>query len=141
MYKIFFNTQPVNFFYLLRYYCNAHDHIVTFFLVFLRKIYISFTSFLLYSFFIILIKFTWQIFRHFYIYEKNYKKENNKKILKKMKYLKMLLLNFYFGIIYIIHKMLVMIKNNLNYLKDSIFECFLREYNRLPFFLLLLLFL
>ena len=69
--------------------------------------------------------------------KKNYKKENNKKIQNKMdllKYLKMLLLNFYFGIIYIIHKMLVLIKNNLNYLKDSIFECFLREYNRLPFF-------
>ena len=69
------------------------------------------------------------------------RKKITKKFKKKMKYLKMLLLNFYFGIIYIIHKMLVMIKNNLNYLKDSIFECFLREYNRLPFFFLLLLFL
>ena len=70
--------------------------------------------------------------------KKNYKKENNKKIQNKMdllKYLKMLLLNFYFGIIYIVHKMSVLIKNNLNYHKDSIFECFLREYNRLPFFL------
>ena len=34
--------------------------------------------------------------------------------------------------IYIIHKMLVLLKNNLclNYLIDSIFECFFRDYNR-----------
>ena len=40
-------------------------------------------------------------------------------------------LNFNFFMIYIIHKMLALFKNYLNYLKDSIFECFLREYNRL----------
>ena len=45
--------------------------------------------------------------------------------------LKMALLNFNFAIIYIIHKMLVLIKNNLNYLKDSLFKCFFKEYNRL----------
>ena len=45
--------------------------------------------------------------------------------------LKMPLLNFNFAIIYIIHKMLVLIKNNLNYLKDSLFKCFFKEYNRL----------
>ena len=33
--------------------------------------------------------------------------------------------------IYIIHKMLVLIKNNLNYLKGSLFEFFFEEYNRL----------
>ena len=33
--------------------------------------------------------------------------------------------------IYIIHKILVLIKNHLNYLKDNIFECFLKKYNRL----------
>ena len=33
--------------------------------------------------------------------------------------------------IYIIHKVLVLIKNHLNYLKDNIFECFLKKYNRL----------
>ena len=44
-----------------------------------------------------------------------------------LKDLKMLLLNFSFFMIYIIHKMLVLIKNNLNYLKDSIFKCFLRS--------------
>ena len=32
-----------------------------------------------------------------------------------------------FVMIYIIHRMLVLLKNNLNYLKDSIFECFLRS--------------
>ena len=48
--------------------------------------------------------------------------------------LKMLLLNFNFVMIYIIHKMLVLLKNNLNYLNDSIFEIFYKEYNRLLFF-------
>ena len=48
--------------------------------------------------------------------------------------LKMSLLNFSFAMIYIIHKMLVLLKKNLNYLKDSIFECFFKEYNRLLFF-------
>ena len=37
---------------------------------------------------------------------------------------KMSLLNFNFVMIYIIHKMLVLLKNHLIYLKDSIFECF-----------------
>ena len=35
--------------------------------------------------------------------------------------LKVSVLNFNFLMIYIIHKMLVLLKNNLNYLKDSIF--------------------
>ena len=38
--------------------------------------------------------------------------------------LKMLLLNFNFVPIYIIHKILVLHKNNLNYFKDNTFECF-----------------
>ena len=46
-----------------------------------------------------------------------------------LKDLKMSLLNFNFGMIYVIHKLLVLLKNHLNYLKDSIFECSLREYN------------
>ena len=41
----------------------------------------------------------------------------------------MSLLIFNFVIIYIIHKMLVLLKNYLNYLKESIFECFFMEYN------------
>ena len=36
--------------------------------------------------------------------------------------LKMSLLNFNFFMIYIIQKMLVLIKNNLNYLNDSVSE-------------------
>ena len=48
-----------------------------------------------------------------------------------LKDLKMSLLNFNLVMIYIIHKMLVLIKNNLNYLKDSIFECFFKKCNRL----------
>ena len=41
-----------------------------------------------------------------------------------LKDLKMSLLNFSFIIIYTIHKILVLIKNHLNYLKDNIFKCF-----------------
>ena len=48
--------------------------------------------------------------------------------------LKISLLNFNFVAIYIIHKILVMLKNYLNYLKDSISECFLKEYTRPLFF-------
>ena len=36
--------------------------------------------------------------------------------------------------IYIIHKILPLIKNHLDCLKDSIFECFFKEYNKLLFF-------
>ena len=38
------------------------------------------------------------------------------------KKLKLSLLNFNFVMIYIIHKMLVLLKNQMNYLKDSISE-------------------
>ena len=48
-----------------------------------------------------------------------------------LEYSKMSLLNFNFVIIYIAHKMLVLFKNCLYYLKDSIFEYFLKKYNRL----------
>ena len=47
---------------------------------------------------------------------------------------KILLLNFNFAMIYIIHKMLVLFKNYLNYLKENIFKCFFKKYNRLLFF-------
>ena len=46
---------------------------------------------------------------------------------------KILLLIFNSVMIYIIHKMLVLLKNHLNYLKDSILECFFKKYNRLFF--------
>ena len=107
-----------------------------FFSFFDRKILISFTSFLLWSFFIFLIIFRCSTFRHFYIYEKNYKTNlsKNYKKLDWLEDLKMSLLHFLFVMIYIIHKMVVLIKNNLNYLSDSIFECFLKECNRLLIF-------
>ena len=45
--------------------------------------------------------------------------------------LRMPYLNFNFVMIYIIHKDLVLLKNYLNYLEDSIFQGFLKDYNRL----------
>ena len=48
--------------------------------------------------------------------------------------LKMSLLNFNFVMIYIIHKMLILLEHHANYFKDSIFECFFKQYNRLLFF-------
>ena len=45
--------------------------------------------------------------------------------------LKMSLLNFNFFMIYIIQKMLLLIKNNLNYLNDSVSEWFFKEFNSL----------
>ena len=48
--------------------------------------------------------------------------------------LKMLLLNFNFVMIYIIQKMLVLLKNHLNFPKHSIFESFFKEYIRFLFF-------
>ena len=44
------------------------------------------------------------------------------------------LMRFDLIIIYTIHKILVFIKNHLNYLKDNIFECFFKEYNMLLIF-------
>ena len=42
--------------------------------------------------------------------------------------LRISLLNFNFFMIYIIHKILVLLKSHLNYFKDSIFECYFKEY-------------
>ena len=44
------------------------------------------------------------------------------------------LFNVNFVMIYEIQKMLVLLKDHLNYLKDSIFECFFKKYNRLLLF-------
>ena len=55
-----------------------------------------------------------------------------------LKHLKMSLSNFSFVMIYIIHKMLVLLKNNLNYLEDSILKCFFKAY--IDFFLKNILF-
>ena len=44
------------------------------------------------------------------------------------------LLNFNLIMIYmVIHKMILLLKNQLNYLKNSIFKCFFKECNRLLF--------
>ena len=45
--------------------------------------------------------------------------------------LKKYFLNFFFIMVYAIHKILVLIKNHLNYLKDDIIKCFFIKYNRL----------
>ena len=49
--------------------------------------------------------------------------------------LKMSLLKFSFIMIFTFYKILVLIKNHLNYLKDNIFERFFKKYNRILFFL------
>ena len=51
------------------------------------------------------------------------------------------LINFRFVMIYIIHKMLVLLHNNLNYHKVNIFECFFKEYGRHLLFFLIIFFL
>ena len=55
-----------------------------------------------------------------------------KKLIKNefIKKFKKSLLNFSFIMIYAIRKISVFIKNHLNYLKDSIFECFFEKYNK-----------
>ena len=45
--------------------------------------------------------------------------------------LKISLLNFSFVMVYIIHKILLLLKNHMNYLKDNIFKCFFKEYRLL----------
>ena len=57
-------------------------------------------------------------------------KKINKTINKKMD-LRISLLS---AMIYIIHKILIFIKNYLNYLQDNIFELFSKNYNRLLVF-------
>ena len=42
--------------------------------------------------------------------------------------LKMSILNVNFVMIYIIHEMLVLLRNHLNYMKNSIFESFFEEF-------------
>ena len=61
--------------------------------------------------------------------KKNYEKILQQNLWKMdlLKDLKMSLLSFNFVMIDIVRKMLVLIENNLNYLTDTIFECFLRS--------------
>ena len=56
-----------------------------------------------------------------------------KKNIKKNIDLRMPLSNYNFVMIYIIYKILLLIKNHLNYLIDNILQCFLKKYNRLLF--------
>ena len=56
-----------------------------------------------------------------------------KTIYKKMD-LRIALLNFSFVMIYIICKMLVLLKNHLNYLKGDIFECFFKKFHKFLLF-------
>ena len=51
------------------------------------------------------------------------------------------LLNFNFVMIYIIHKMLALLKNHLQYLQDNILECFFKKYYRLLFILKIFFFI
>ena len=60
-------------------------------------------------------------------------KKNIKKICKRMSFL-----TFNFVMVYIIHKILALPKNHLNYLKDNIFACFFKKYNRLLFYFFLI---
>ena len=48
--------------------------------------------------------------------------------------LRMSLLNFNFAMIYVIYRILVLLKNHLDYLKDNIFDCFFKKYHKLLFF-------
>ena len=52
--------------------------------------------------------------------------------------LRTLVLNFNFVMTHIIHKILVLIKNHIYYLKDNIFKFFFKKYNRPLFFLIIL---
>ena len=53
--------------------------------------------------------------------------------------LRISLLNFNFAFKYLVHKIIVLIQNHLNYLQNYIFEFFFMKYNRLLLLLLLLL--
>ena len=75
-------------------------------------------------------------FLEIFIYTKRKKKKRNKmKIIinSLLEDLKMSLLYFNFAIIYIIHKILVLLKNHLNVSKDNIFECSFEKHNILSF--------
>ena len=75
-------------------------------------------------------------FLDIFIYTKRKKEKRNKmKIIinSLLEDLKMSLLYFNFAIIYIIHKILVLLKNHLNVSKDNIFECSFEKHNILSF--------
>ena len=49
--------------------------------------------------------------------------------------LRMSLLDFNFVMVYLVHIILTLLKNHLNYIRENIFECFFKKYNRLLIFL------
>ena len=53
---------------------------------------------------------------------------------------KMSLLSFNFVMIYIIHKITLLLKIQSNYLKDIIFECFCKDYDILLFYFFKIIF-
>ena len=74
-------------------------------------------------------------FLDIFIYTKRKKKKRKMKIIinSLLEDLRMSLLYFNFAIIYIIHKILVLLKNHLNISKDNIFECFFQKHNIISF--------
>ena len=74
-------------------------------------------------------------FLDIFIYKKRKKKKRKMKIIinSLLEDLRMSLLYFNFAIIYIIHKILVLLKNHLNISKDNIFECFFQKHNIISF--------
>ena len=97
----------------------------------LRKILMSFTSFFrnLSLFFLFSLFSLDDKVLDIFIYVKKIYKKITKKIIKMdlLEDLKMSLLNFSFVMIYIIHKILALLENHLNYLKDNILNALLRS--------------
>ena len=98
----------------------------------LERLYMFYEIFW-WSFFLILIIFSWWIFRHFYIHGKKFIKKLIKIIFLK-KYLEMLqefyaLLNLNFIMICIIHKISVLFKITWIILKIKFLKCFFKQYN------------
>ena len=119
-YYIFFNTQSVCFFIFCEIFVTFTTILSLFFLFFFRMILIFFTSF----FFLVFIYFLDNIqlimfYKILYIRKKIILTKMIKRIYEKidlLEDLRLSLLNFSLAMIYIIHKILVLLKNHLNFL-------------------------
>ena len=80
---VFFYTQ-LAFFHLLRDFDILHSHILAFCFFFSSVTFWYFDTLFLSLLFVFLIISNWQIFRHFYIYEKKLLKIHKKLMLKKL---------------------------------------------------------
>ena len=120
----FFYTDQVYFFRLLKNICNVYHHVAVFF------IYIYFTSF-----FCSISLFFWKYLADKFLDIFIYMKKGYKKIIRNRytRRFKNSTFNYNFVIIYITHKMLELLKNHLNFMKDSITKCFFKGYNRRSF--------